>query len=60
MFDNFFKNNIDNINLSLVVIVFAIAIIIPFELFLFAYAILGPLHYLSEIAWLEKDRKSVV
>ena len=54
MFDNFFKNNIDNINSSLVVIVFAIAIIIPFELFLFAYAILGPLHYLSEIAWLEK------
>ena len=25
----------------------------PFELFLFAYAVLGPLHYLTEINWLE-------
>lgn len=24
----------------------------PFELFLFAYAVLGPLHYLTEISWL--------
>ena len=29
-----------------------IAFIIPFELFLFAYAVLGPLHYLTEISWL--------
>lgn len=28
----------------------------PFELFLFAYAFLGPLHYLTEISWLH-DRK---
>ena len=26
----------------------------PFELFLLAYAILGPLHYLTEINWIEK------
>jgi hypothetical protein len=26
----------------------------PFELFLFAYAVLGPLHYLTEIGWLHK------
>ncbi len=26
----------------------------PFELFLFSYAILGPLHYLTEISWLHK------
>lgn len=25
----------------------------PFELFLFAYAVLGPLHYLTEISWLQ-------
>ena len=26
----------------------------PFELFLFSYAVLGPLHYLTEIGWLHK------
>jgi hypothetical protein len=26
----------------------------PFQLFLFSYAILGPLHYLTEINWLDK------
>jgi len=31
-----------------------VAYIIPFELFLFAYSILGPLHYLTEISWLQK------
>ncbi len=31
-----------------------LAFIIPFELFLFSYAILGPLHYLTEISWLHK------
>jgi hypothetical protein len=29
-----------------------VAYIIPFELFLFSYAVLGPLHYLTEISWL--------
>lgn len=32
------------------------AFILPFEVFLFSYAILGPLHYLTEISWLH-DRK---
>ncbi len=27
----------------------------PFELFLFSYAVLGPLHYLTEINWLNKN-----
>ena len=31
-----------------------VAFIIPFELFLFSYAVLGPLHYLTEISWLHK------
>ncbi len=34
----------------------AAAYILPFELFLFSYAVLGPLHYLTEISWL--DNKS--
>lgn len=32
----------------------AVALVIPFELFLFSYAVLGPAHYLTEISWLEK------
>ncbi|MCX8081453.1 MAG: hypothetical protein N3F09_09480 [Bacteroidia bacterium] len=34
----------------------AIAFYLPFELFLFSYAFLGPLHYLTEINWL-RERK---
>lgn len=30
------------------------AFVFPFELFLFAYAVFGPLHYLTEISWLDK------
>jgi hypothetical protein len=30
------------------------AFILPFEVFLFSYAVLGPLHYLTEISWLHK------
>lgn len=32
-----------------------VAFKLPFELFLFSYAVLGPLHYLTEIAWLKKQ-----
>ena len=32
----------------------ALAYLVPFELFLFSYAVLGPLHYLTEITWLKK------
>jgi len=32
------------------------AFIFPFELFLFVYAFLGPLHYLTEINWLHKKQ----
>jgi hypothetical protein len=31
-----------------------LAFFLPFELFLFSYAILGPLHYLTEIGWLHQ------
>ena len=32
------------------------AALAPFHLFLFAYAVLGPLHYLTEISWLHDRR----
>lgn len=35
------------------------AYVYPFELFLFSYAVLGPLHYLTEISWLH-DRNYFV
>jgi hypothetical protein len=47
---------IDVINIGLMLVSCAIAMVIPFELFLFSYAILGPLHYLTEISWLH-DKK---
>ena len=34
----------------------AVAFFIPFELFLLAYAVLGPLHYLTEISWLHERK----
>src|SRR5436190_7509305 len=30
----------------------ALACLLPFELFLLSYAVLGPLHYLTQISWL--------
>jgi len=45
---------IDLVNIALMVISCALAYFLPFELFLFSYAVLGPLHYLTEIAWLHK------
>jgi hypothetical protein len=44
----------DYINIVLMLIAAVLAFNIPFELFLFSYAILGPLHYLTEIGWLHQ------
>ena len=44
------------LNIGLMAISLVAAFILPFEVFLFSYAILGPLHYLTEISWLH-DRK---
>jgi len=41
-------------NMALMLISTVIAFILPFKLFLFVYAVLGPLHYLTEISWLDK------
>lgn len=39
-------------NIFLMVVSVVIAAYVPFETFLIAYAVLGPLHYLTEISWL--------
>ena len=39
-------------NIGLMLLSCAAAMAAPFHLFLFAYAFLGPLHYLTEISWL--------
>ena len=41
-------------NIGLMVVSAILAFVLPFELFLFSYAVLGPLHYLTEIGWLHK------
>lgn len=48
------QKTIDLANIGLMVLSCALAYILPFELFLFSYAVLGPLHYLTEISWLHQ------
>lgn len=48
------SNTIHHFNTGLIILSCIIAYFIPFELFLFSYGILGPLHYLTEIGWLHK------
>lgn len=45
---------INIINMMLMLLSAAVAYVLPFKLFLFVYAVLGPLHYLTEISWLDK------
>lgn len=47
---------IDLLNIGLMLLSGSIAFVFPFELFLFSYAVLGPLHYLTEIAWLHQRK----
>jgi hypothetical protein len=47
---------INYINIGLMFMSAALAFFMPFETFLFAYAFIGPLHYLTEISWLH-DRQ---
>lgn len=48
------SEKIDATNIGLMLLSCVLAFIIPFELFLFSYAVMGPLHYLTEIGWLHK------
>lgn len=45
---------VNYVNIGLMILSAAVALFLPFELFLFSYIVLGPLHYLTEIAWLHK------
>ena len=47
---------VDLLNIGLMLIAACVAMILPFELFIFVYAVLGPLHYLTEISWLHDRR----
>jgi hypothetical protein len=49
-------DRINHLNSGLMVASCAAAFLIPFELFLLAYAVLGPLHYLTEISWIHDRR----
>lgn len=44
------------INIGLVLLSAILALFLPLELFLFSYAVLGPLHYLTEIHWLHQKQ----
>jgi len=45
---------VDLLNIGLMLGSCVLAFALPFDLFLFSYAVLGPLHYLTEISWLHK------
>jgi len=55
----------DILNVGLIIISLFLAFQLPFELFLFSYAVLGPMHYLTEISWLRdknyfvRERKAI-
>ncbi|MBL8858547.1 MAG: hypothetical protein JNL28_08595 [Planctomycetes bacterium] len=46
--------HVDRLNIGLMLASLALAFVVPFELFLFSYAVLGPLHYLTELSWLHQ------
>lgn len=50
------ENGIDKLNIGLIFCSLLMAVLFPFELFLFSYAVLGPIHYLTEINWLHQKK----
>ncbi|MDP4237014.1 MAG: hypothetical protein Q8919_11260, partial [Bacteroidota bacterium] len=44
--------SIDGLNIGLMLLSCLLAFLFPFQLFLFSFAVLGPLHYFTEIPWL--------
>lgn len=59
-------NKTESFNILLIIFSLILSFIFPFELFLFSYAVLGPLHYCTEISWLHdknyftKDKVSII
>ncbi len=47
---------LDSINIGLLLVSLILAYTMPFGIFIAAYAILGPLHYLTELNWLNEKR----
>lgn len=47
---------VDFLNIGLMVLALGAAFVVPVELFVLAYAVLGPLHYLTEIRWLHERK----
>jgi hypothetical protein len=47
---------IDILNFFLIWFTLVLALNWPFQLFLFSYIVIGPLHYLTEINWLDKQK----
>src|SRR5262245_10625902 len=45
-------DRVNYVNIALMLVSAVIAIRLPFELFLVTYAVLGPLHYLTQMSWL--------
>ena len=48
------SSRIDLVNIGLVILSCIAAYLFPLELLVFSFVVLGPLHYLTEISWLEK------
>ncbi len=47
-------NRSDWLNIGLIIFSLGAAYLMPFTLFLVAYAVLGPLHYFTEVHWIHK------
>jgi hypothetical protein len=47
-----FIDRVNWVNIGLMLLACVAAVLAPFHVFLFSYAVLGPLHYLTEISWL--------
>jgi hypothetical protein len=45
-------DRLDWLNVGLMILAATAAVFAPFQTFLLAYAVFGPLHYLTEISWL--------
>jgi len=49
-------DRVNYLNIGLMAVAGVLAVFLPFHLFLFSYAVLGPGHYLTEISWLHERR----
>ena len=50
------EDRINYLNIALMIVSCIAAYLVPFPLFLLAYAVLGPAHYLTEISWIHDRR----